>query len=405
MTVSEYYRYIRRKSFYVIYRIYQKIKAIQIRHKKSIKVLFVVSDIGMWKTEVLYRRMLEHPRFNPILLPLPNNRNPHADQDVIAYFNQKGYAYTTILPEERIKSKIHPDIIFYQQPYSGFIEQKYFMTQNLNALICHSHYAFRNIMDKESIDMLYLNLPWQNYTENELTLKEQANLMTNKGRNLIATGMPVMDELTLDKSDYNDPWKPSSDNVKRIIYAPHHSIHEKDLLCWGTFLTYGESILELAKKYKTETQWVFKPHPALKSTLTKIWGEERTEKYYQEWDKLENAQKVEGRYIEIFKHSDAMIHDCGSFVFEYLYAHKPVMFLYAADGRKERVVVNQFSRDAKAVHYPGHSVEDIENFIQSVIAGSDPMMEEREDFYRKNLLPPNGFSASENIINCILGRK
>ena len=64
--------------------------------------------------------------------------------------------------------------------------------------------------------------------------------------------------------------------------------------------------------------------------------------------KLWNAQMVDGRYIEVFKHSDAMIHDCGSFSLEYFYAHKPMMFLYENKGRKDKVHINDVTKEAKS---------------------------------------------------------
>ena len=42
-------------------------KANKIREKKEIRVLFVLAELGSWKTEELYIRMLSHNRFQPIL--------------------------------------------------------------------------------------------------------------------------------------------------------------------------------------------------------------------------------------------------------------------------------------------------------------------------------------------------
>ena len=54
------------------------------------------------------------------------------------------------------------------------------------------------------------------------------------------------------------------------------------------------------------------------------------------------------------------------------------------------------------MHYHGWTVEDIENFIRNVIDGHDPMSSDRETFIAENMTPPNGVSASQNIIDCIL---
>ena len=143
-TVDLKLRYLRKIIFYFFYRYYQTFRIFQIRRKQKIRVLFVVADIGMWKTENLYKMMLNHDRFEPLLLPLANCRNPKADINVINYFNSKGYQYTQIDSGETIQSKLHPDIIFYQQPYRNFIDKRYFMLANLKSIICHVNYCFRS---------------------------------------------------------------------------------------------------------------------------------------------------------------------------------------------------------------------------------------------------------------------
>ena len=39
----------------------------RVRSKSKIKVLFILSDLSLWKTESLYRAMLEHDRFEPVI--------------------------------------------------------------------------------------------------------------------------------------------------------------------------------------------------------------------------------------------------------------------------------------------------------------------------------------------------
>lgn len=387
--------------FLFIYRIWQGIKAKRIRQKDRIKVLFVVSDIGLWKTENLYLEMLNHPRFTPLLLALENKKDQKSQEKVELYFTQKGYMFLRLEGSDNIQNKIAPDIIFYQQPYPGFIDDKYFMKKNLSSLICHVNYGFRSIIDPLFINMVYQLLPWQLYSENELCTSELSSIMMNKGVNLVTTGLPIMDELLTSKECLDDPW-PSHPNKARIIYAPHHTVRDEDFMAMGTCTTYGDFILKMAEKYVDNTQWVFKPHPFLKERLINVWGKERADAYYRKWEDLPNAQIADGRYLELFKHSDAMIHDCGSFTLEYLYTGKPVMFLYDQRGRKSSLKINKVTREAQKVHYTGLSEEDIENFILMVISKNDPMSSFRNCFVEHYLLPPSGNTACQNIINKIL---
>ena len=54
---------------------------------------------------------------------------------------------------------------------------------------------------------------------------------------------------------------------------------------------------------------------------------EEYDAYCRAWDALPNAKVVMGEYLAYFASSDAMILDSVSFMAEYLYVHKPALFL------------------------------------------------------------------------------
>lgn len=91
-----------------------------------------------------------------------------------------------------------------------------------------------------------------------------------------------------------------------------------------------------------------------------------------------------------------MIHDCGSFVVEYLYVDKPVLFMSNYDRGSQ---CNEVGLKAFNAHYHGTTREDIQHFIDDVvIGGRDTMEKKRHQFYNDILVPPNGKSVAENII-------
>lgn len=384
------------------YRIRIPYRVWRLRHKDQIRVLFVISEISMWKTESLFLLMLSHPRFEPLILPVGDIIKPDADREVKQYCKSKGYNYCNLNEGETIQNNIHPDIIFYQQAYEKYIDDKWFEMNNRQSLFCHVNYCFQNTVVENSVNRPLQNIAWMVFSENKMCAEEIAPMMKNKGCNLVVTGLPFMDELLADKSCFVDPWKLQNKRKKRIIYAPHHSLMPEDLVSWSSFLQYGEFILKLANQYAETTQWVFKPHPFLEAKLRKIWGDEKTERYFDEWRKLPNTQIINGSYYDVFKHSDAMIHDCGSFLIEYQYTGNPVMFLHSSQPLKN-IRLNRFSETAKALHYQAFKNEDIEEFVKMVITGKDPMKEQRLAFFKEAFVPPHGKSASQNIIDAILG--
>lgn len=381
-------------------------KAKDLRKKKIIKVLFVLHELGSWKTENLYLHMREHPRFDAQLLLLPSLQDSFAYEIVKKYFDEKHYSYNEIGTRESIKKKLHPDIIFYQKPYDGIINWRYYYANNLYALFPYVMYCFRNRNSPHLKNIGLFDFSWQLYAENGKIIEELEGILNTKGKNMVNTGLPIMDVLVLDKTKFPNPWKELSGNRKRIIYAPHHTLNTETVkfhspFYYATFLEYADFMLEMAEKYKDKVQWAFKPHPLLRSKLYKLWGIEKTDAYYKRWADMENSQVDEGEYMGLFKHSDAMIHDCGSFKLEYLYTDNPVMYLIKDN--PEYDYENWQTIKALELHYKGTNRHEIEKFIQNVIESIDPLKEERKKFVEAYLTPPNGKTACENIVNAILG--
>ena len=163
-------------------------------------------------------------------------------------------------------------------------------------------------------------------------------------------------------------------------------------------------MVDIAHRYKDKVQFSFKPHPRLLQSLyeTPEWGKEKTDAYYRIWQDGENTQLDTGSYIDLFKHSDAMIMDSSSFTVEYHYTGKPFLFT-TKNLEADLEQLNTFGREAILAQYVSDSEAGIIDFIEKTVLGSeDPKRPERESFCLKHLCPPNGNSVSENIYNEIL---
>lgn len=387
----------------------------QLRKKENIRVLFVLSDVSLWKTEGLYREMLVHPRFSPILgtclitsdIPSESIRKYNALKD---YLLMKGYSYKEIF--DLRKDRLGADIVFFQQPYENVISPNVFYHSLIRSktLICDVHYSMRTLaitkQNRWVIDESLYRYCWQMYVENSLTA-EFGKLSLLKGKNIVITGMPIQDELLKESKQFINPWKKQSTEKKKIIYAPHHTIPVTgNLINLSCFLDVCDFMLEMAEKYADNIQFAFKPHPFLKKKLFEYWGDEKTNAYYQRWASMENTQLSEGEYISLFAYSDGMIHDCDSFTLEYTFTKKPALFLVSPSKESERRDdLNKFGQIAYDLHDKGFTKDDIESFIRKIISEEDTLKLERESFYNTYLLPPYGNTASQNIISAILGEK
>lgn len=401
---SLHYRMIYAPKMDMLYRAYQNRRIKQIRKKEKIKVLFIVGELNTWKTEPLYIRMLSHPRFLPVLGISKSLWFSGSKKVMIEYAQLKGYEFIDLdQPGFSIK-EINPDIKFYYKPYESSYPRQLFWDHNLKSLLCSINYGFNLSSADPKFRHGIKDYSWKEFIENDCVAQEMTSAGKNVGNKAI-TGLPIQDFLSKPKERYPDPWKDRSHHKKRIIYAPHHSFKGSNgnFIEYATFLEFGEFMLSMASKYSKETEWVFKPHPALKARLNKAWGKDKADKYYQEWADLPNAQVQLGEYNAIFKHSDAMIHDCSSFIIEYLYTDNPVLFLENEPHTAEQMHVGEFGYEAYKALQHASTEQQIENFIHDIINGNDNGFQARKDYFNKYLSIPNGKSACDNIIDVILG--
>lgn len=376
-----------------------------IRKKETIRFLFVLQELSQWKTEMLYKAMLRHPRFDPILGIAPCLGYPGAESKVIDYCEKKGYRYIMLDSTKTLSEQIDVDIVAHQKPYSREINPAHRITKNRRIPVVYIPYYLSTITENWIVNERLCLLAWRVFIDNEGSKQDWSRMHRLKGINYAVTGLPIMDELLIPKSQFLDVW-PVNDKRKRIIYAPHHTIADIHLkgIGYSTFLEYGEFMLEMKEKYRDQVYFVFKPHPLLYQNLSSYWGEDRTKAYYARWNDTGNSHiEVNDKYLALFKYSDAMIHDCGSFTIEYMYTGNPVMYLTKDSHHKDNMTPN--AAHAFDLHYKGETRDDIDRFISDVIVGRDPLKTERLSFCENCLVPPYQKSASENILDAILGER
>lgn len=383
----------------------------KIRTKNGpINVVFFALRESVWKYDVLYKLMEEDSRFNPTILVCPvvnyGQENMLKNMDkCYSVFKDRGYnvmrAYNSVTNKYvDVRKEFKPDIIFYSNPYEGLIDDRYYIKQFSDILTAYTPYSIPEDINFISFDSYLVNMLWKNYMGCSKISKKITNYSRNKASNLVNVGFPGTDKFVKDNFNVNDPWKIKDKTTKRIIWAPHHTITDYVPVFYSTFLSYYEFMLDMAVKYKGKIQIAFKPHPLLKNRLNLLWGEEKTNAYYEKWDSLSNGLLNDSAYEDLFNTSDAMIHDCGSFISEYLYTRKPTMFL--SNGKDFKDQYNDFAIECLENYYIGRTKSDIEYFINNLVDGKDPLKEKREKFYTQELLPPNGKLASENIIDDIV---
>ena len=383
----------------------------RVRRKRRINVVFLAMSPDMWKYDVVYRKLVKDSRFNPVILTvmrkIPNMELRLQEQDVMVdYFTKR--CFNVICGYDTAKKKwidlkaLKPDILFYTQPYVGVIESSFEYYNFLSCLICYTPYSFQyGEIDWEWNNTLQ-QYCWKLFYVNESNLQLCGKYSRIGSANATAVGYSLEEEYwesARDRDAANAAWK--MDGRKRIIWAPHHSILEREMFKVSSFLEIADLMVTIREQYKDRIIFAFKPHPVLKTKLYDVWGRERTDLYFDDWAKSQNSFDAQGAYKALFSGSDAMIHCSGSFIVEYLYTGKPVAYVYSKVRNPPQFSI--VGNAALEAHYSMHDEADIRRFIDKVVlGGNDTMADIRKKVADKYLRSPNGKMFSENVYGAIL---
>lgn len=395
------------KSTFNINRAYkrQKYYERQLKSKESVSIALIMTSVETWKLDSVYNTFIADDRFSVTVIgsPITNRGEEYKVKEVskiVTYCHQREYNYLVARTENeasKIASSANLDIVFFTNPNN--LSFKQLRIRNfLHVLTCYVPYSFR--IDKlydYSYNNLMVNLTWLNFYESQFH-KDLAILHAkNRGKNVCVTGFPYLDVLR-GKSNFTSVWnKIDSKNRKRIIWAPHWTIEgfQNTNLDWSCFLEYCNIILNLAVVYKDKVQFAMKPHPFLKLTLYKenLWGKTKTDEYFDKWEQLDNCQVVDDDYEDLFKDSDALIHDSGSFMTEYLCIDKPMAYTINQKNYKTRF--NKFGLDVIEAHSVVSTEFEFTNFIIDIILGKDEKKAVRGNVVKKHNLFREGLISRE----------
>lgn len=378
----------------------------EIRKNAKATLVFLVSSLPMWRFQSLYDCLLEDVRFNMqiALYPFPTftlEQRQSSIQQLREYFNERRIPFIDLSvfnsPGAYLRKEINPDILFYPQPYNHLYGNDLDCYCFSDRLLCYIPYATLTASESWAYKNHLNNIAWRVFFSSESRKKEAQRVLFNRGKNICSVGEPLADLFGL--PTHQSVWKPQEKQKKRVIWAPHFTLSSDNYLHRDSFLWLSSFMWDIALQYRDRIQFAFKPHPRLLSVLYERpdWGKERADTYYSRWAEGANTQLETGNYIDLFKGSDAMIHDSSSFSVEYHFTGKPVLFT-ATDLNPITSILNDFGQAAIRAHYQGKDCNDIKSFLDNVVLkGDDPMKGERRSFYIQYLMPPGGKSVAENI--------
>lgn len=381
-------------------------------HKKDrIKVAFLLINTDIWKYESLYYEFEEKDLYESIVIICPfSSKGPdflkRELKKSIDYCKSNNLNFFLAYDEKSNKAidinrAVDFDIVFLANP-NQLTPIGFEVSNFKDKLTCYVPYSFRiDTLYKYNYDNEMVNLTWLNFYETPIHKKLAQQYARNRGGNVIVTGFPYLNSFT--RNPIKDVWKPQNKQKKRIIWGPHWTIKgfQETGLDWSCFLTFADAFLQIAKEFEDVAQFALKPHPFLRKTLEKaeLWGEERTNKYFEDWNSIENCQVIDGGYVDLFIDSDALVHDSGSFLAEYLILNKPVA--YTMGDRGPLGNFNEYGNEALKWHYLINNEKDLRNFIENVISEQDKLTWGRNKFISTYLGSDNDMSSSTKIVQTI----
>lgn len=378
----------------------------------KIKVGFLVNENQKWNCQSLYEELEINPKFTPVILVSPM-LHLHQNKDEVNsiennvkenynFFKKRKMrvrkAYDLKTKEYLDLKKFNIDILFYTQPW-GLNTKQTIQNVSIFALCCYIPYSFAMFEYENNYMDEFHGLLWNYYLETKFHYQTFSKI--NSSNNCVVTGYPKLDTYVNSKNNsFNKKAWPNitkqNETCKKIIYAPHHSINPTPLAL-STFYWNSEYIFKLAKN-NPNTLWIFKPHPNLKNNYIQAHPDKKIkiEKYFTNWEKLKNAKIYnQGDYFDIFKTSDLLITDCGSFLAEYLPTGKPVIHLrtnlqnYSFNKIGEKIIRN---------YYQVHSLDELKNVFNSIVLNNDDFMKKSRLTSIKELGIDYSMSSAKKIV-------
>ena len=377
-----------------------------ISRKEKIKIGFVLYDSSMWCGDELYNYFANDSRFEATIylcLRTDKLKNEIIRKDFFHGVDQFKSRGLKVVVADSIDSVIPShDVFIFLTPYLDVLPVA-FQPRNLMAKTLMTYIPYTlgiSGLDIANHIIFYIN--WKTFFQTTVSLKmHDENCRVGMPRG-IYSGHPKMDIFFDKDARFHFDWKMTRPDAKKIIYAPHWSINGG--VNYATFHWNYQFMYEFAKAHP-EISWVVKPHPNLffKVIQEKIFpSAEAFKEYLQKWDDLPNAQVYTGAYYQaIFATSDGMIHDSGSFIAEYQFVNKPMIYL-TRDTQK----FNELGEEILKVSYlvDGRDLDGIAALMQKVfIEGNDDKADARKEVFDKYLNYPklNGMLASEFIYKSI----
>ena len=370
--------------------------------ERKIKVVFFVQDTSVWPSlQSAYYAGASDERFAVKLVYIPfQHENSDLAEDYLHKYHCMGLPI--LKHTEYSLTEDNPDVAIFVKPYDLIPDQFYIDDVDKVVRRCvYIPYGMEIGNSIESIRYQYKLIlhyrAWKILCYSEQYYKRARIYSYKNARNYLKIGHPRFDLIDIDlKNDQTVKHiQKLSKGRKIFLWNTHFTLDQNST--WGSYMVWGESILEYVKNHK-DIFLIWRPHPLFFKALEKAEGmnSDKASELFASISQNENIylDKSES-YLSSFYISDAMISDASSLVPEYLVWGKPILYTPKPNGQ------GFFDEEIYELLYVVNSEIDISDFFDQIKKGIDIKKDERENNLDKHFILQNKGMVGKSLFNYI----
>jgi len=411
-------KFLRKVPF--IYNIIRKIANekidLRLKNKKlkneKINVVFVCHRPAVWESlHSVYDAMKQDEAFNVTIVAIPNkkelpvkwlNHEEYESEGAEEFWEKygciNGFNYET--KEWFDLKKLNPDYVFFQQPYNitRCPQYKSWVVAGY-AKICYVAYASNFIgsgIFEETTPVDFVRDVSVFFTQNKMDdelVRNYLKQIKNNFTKAVITGFPRNDSIIFHQPQEVDIWKHTKEAGRfRVLWTPRWCTNEGNC----NFFRYKD-LLSTYMLNNDTYDFVFRPHPQAFANWISS-GEISTEDLEAYKNKFMSSRNMNidnnYDYLNTIYMSDCLITDVSSFIQDYFFTGKPVIYCHNKD------CFNEFSREMAQGFYWVENFEQLVKTLEMLSSGVDPLKGRRQEILKS--LFSFGELASEKVKKYIL---
>lgn len=325
-----------------------------------------------------------------LLLPFHNSGQQDPDNpQARAFLEARNIAW--IWHEDDDYLTYRPDVVFVQNPYDFTRPERFSCRMLAQNRIRYAYIPYGlDVGEGETNLRFQYNMDCHNLASWIFVRSAQHKKLYREycragNKHVHVTGHPKFDSVAL--------WRkpPTQSGRKVLLWTPHFV--EGEQTGWSTFVHYCDTLLYIAMTYPIEL--IVRPHPLFVPRLKAFGGQavemfSRLVNYAASCDNI--RLDLDPSYDRAFAEADALLADAGSFLLEFLPTQKPILYLT----HDTCLGLNKSASFVKKSYQVATNAQDIDDFVNMVIAGEDTHKEKRMAALRENFFVPP-VSAGDEI--------